>query len=111
MNKQLKVKWLKALRSGEYRRAEGTLATMDGKKFCCLGVLADIQGCTWKPDTTEHGLVPLAKNGRALVKGSDDFLPVRRAGGLTSEQQGILADMNDDGKTFKQIAKYIEANL
>ena len=46
MNKRIKNKWVKALRSGEYDQTDGTLAEVNldtGKEsFCCLGVLCDI---------------------------------------------------------------------
>lgn len=40
MNKRIKKKWLKALRSGEYTQTRGVLHNDNG--FCCLGVLCDI---------------------------------------------------------------------
>lgn len=33
-------KWVKALRSGEYKQTNGTLRDQDG--FCCLGVLCEV---------------------------------------------------------------------
>lgn len=41
MKKIIKAKWLKALRSGKYKKAAGTLK-VEGKGFCCLGVLTDL---------------------------------------------------------------------
>jgi hypothetical protein len=108
MNKKLKAKWLRALRSGSYRQTSGELANEAGTRFCCLGVLADIQGCTWRPSDDGDGLVPVNKANRAIVPNSNDWLPPTRAGGLTHDQQEKLASMNDDGKSFKQIAGYIE---
>ena len=40
MNKEIKEKWLSALRSGEYLQCTGKLH--DGVGFCCLGVLTDL---------------------------------------------------------------------
>lgn len=111
MNKKLKAKWLRALRSGAYRQTDGKLANDAGTAFCCLGVLADIQGCTWRPGDNGDGLVPVNKANRAIVRDSDDWLPIKRAGGLSSDQQEKLAGMNDNGKSFKQIAGYIEVEL
>jgi len=34
--------WLKALRSGAYRRGIGQLAHADAKHYCCMGVLCDL---------------------------------------------------------------------
>ncbi len=41
MNKEIKQKWVEALRSGEYKQGKGTLRT-NNNLFCCLGVLCDI---------------------------------------------------------------------
>lgn len=112
MNKQLRRKWLRALRSGSYRRGEGSLVSEDGRKFCCLGVLADIQGCVWQESIRDSSLVPIMPHGRKpLANDGTDFLPVRRTGGLTEDQQSTLAEMNDDGKSFKQIADFIESHF
>jgi len=40
MNKEIKERWLSALRSGEY--AQGCGALKDSNEFCCLGVLCDL---------------------------------------------------------------------
>lgn len=40
MKKEIKEKWLEALRSGEYKQAHARLKT--GQTFCCLGVLCDL---------------------------------------------------------------------
>jgi hypothetical protein len=40
MNPEWKEKWLKALRSGEFKQCKGTLYSNGA--FCCLGVLAEI---------------------------------------------------------------------
>lgn len=111
MDKKLKAKWLRALRSGSYRQIDGKLANDEGTKFCCLGVLADIQGCAWKPGGNGDGLVPVNKAGRAIIPDSDDWLPPRRAGGLSADVQEQLAQMNDDGASFKKIAAFIEKHL
>lgn len=40
MNKDIKTRWVAALRSGEYTQTKGYLKTADG--YCCLGVLCEI---------------------------------------------------------------------
>jgi hypothetical protein len=42
LSRDAKAKWLKALRSGKYKQARGTLFNGDG--YCCLGVLCRTQG-------------------------------------------------------------------
>ena len=48
MDKALKQKWTKALRSGRYKQAQGVLK-MDGA-YCCLGVLCNVMGAKFKLD-------------------------------------------------------------
>jgi len=43
MNRELVVKWIKALRSGKYKQAIGPLRTLDNR-FCTQGVLHEISG-------------------------------------------------------------------
>lgn len=40
MNKDVKQKWVAALRSGEFEQCKGTLRM--GDSFCCLGVLSEL---------------------------------------------------------------------
>jgi hypothetical protein len=45
MNKNIMKKWVKALRSGKYRKTTGDLckvAQNGNKSYCCLGVLTDL---------------------------------------------------------------------
>lgn len=40
MKEEIKKRWVKALRSDEYRQARSALRI--GERFCCLGVLCDL---------------------------------------------------------------------
>jgi hypothetical protein len=91
MDAELKAKWVKALRSGEYKQAYRSLKEGDG--YCCLGVLCAIQGI--EVATLPQTDVPEPSN----------------IGGLDLLQGRKLAKKNDDGATFSEIADYIEANL
>lgn len=98
MNKKLKQKWVKTLRSGKYKQGKGELRSPDGSRYCCLGVLHLCKGGQLRPGqgTTSSKV----KNGFISTK----ILPV-----LT---QRALAEMNDiGGKSFSDIADYIEVNL
>ena len=97
MDPEVKVKWVEALRSGQFKQGEGYLKTRDGCN-CCLGVLAEITGIQSKPSECEiddgsTGWIP------------DDVMTFPR------KVQLDLADMNDRGTTFVKIANYIEVNL
>lgn len=108
MDASLKAKWTAALRSGEYKQAEGFLRHVDWdsgvKGFCCIGVLGDIQGLDWDQ-----------RNG--ICNPSCDIGAAYNAN-IPYETRDRLAKMNDgsaDGETrkhsFAEIADYIDANL
>lgn len=105
MDPKLKREWVKALRSGEYEQAQRAMCVWNGKKFafCCLGVLADI---------SVDGEWELSKGVRYEIRGScSTSMPkhtLRNAVGLSEEDADVLANMNDDGKSFNQIAAHIE---
>jgi hypothetical protein len=113
--------WITALRSGGYTQGQTRLHTNKG--FCCLGVAAK-EFLTSDVEVTESGV-----GGITLwsYNGEPDMAPdyVMDALGLicpngTSENQLtapndianslMLTTMNDNGKTFEQIADIIEAN-
>jgi hypothetical protein len=106
LKKEYKIPWLKKLRSGRYKQVQGKLhkyeygETAKSKLilgYCCLGVL-----CTTDPEAK---------------KAIDDMETVLdpvyfEKFGLTEDEQDILIKMNDhEGKSFKEIADYIEKNL
>lgn len=97
MEKKLKAKWIEALRSGSFVQARGFLKNSDG--HCCIGVLAEVQGMPWsRMGPTDSDL-------------QTSWLPTGYRGGLSTDQMNDLANMNDGGKTFPEIADYIEENL
>jgi hypothetical protein len=119
MKKDIADKWVAALRSGKYRQATGALHDNGG--YCCLGVLCDISGAgMWVNDLYQIGdgntdeftglsYLPEAlriqtgmrsDNGSFRVRPDNDPLG---HGFLTS-----LANLNDDGKSFAEIANVIE---
>lgn len=105
MDKELKAKWIDALRSGQFLQARGVLEDDDGSK-CCLGVLCAIQDANWKdanfPDW-ENDVDELMTTA----------VPEHLAGGLKDAAAGALALLNDGADnqepyTFAQIADYLE---
>lgn len=118
MNKVLKSKWLKALRSGRYKQGDSYLRLSYNRapaRYCCLGVLAQIQGAKWDADGRPTiGGKPVGFKASPL-----SFLTPSAAGGLSLLTQKRLGNMNDgtdqfiaDGcATFKKIADYIEKRL
>lgn len=106
MDPHHKADWVLALRSGEYQQGIGFLRTINDR-FCCLGVKAD--------QMAKAGLIDgPAPSGWAYTYGD-------LAGGLDHEtrcliglgraEESTLISMNDGGKSFLEIADWIEGNL
>jgi hypothetical protein len=93
-----KRKWLKALRSGKYEQAKGSLKKDGG--YCCLGVLRDVIN-----PNSRAGDEYLCKTHSLLVG-----LPHEGSSNEVGTQYDLAA-MNDAGKSFKEIANYIEKRL
>lgn len=115
MDQKIKSKWVRALRSGKFKQGDGKL--YHKRTYCCLGVLARVQGAV-----PHKGVLKLA--GKDVRKNADDqdareeFLARRYAAGLHGNTQSRLSKMNDgSGKyyvyrqTFEQIADYIDKRL
>jgi hypothetical protein len=89
MSPELKAKWVEALRSGKFKQCRGGL--VEGgfsapDAYCCLGVLWAIEG---KPDS-----LTILWNT------------------TVGDSKQTLINMNDkEGKSFVEIADWIDANL
>lgn len=92
MEKKLKAKWVKALRSGKYVQAQQALY-VEGCGYCCIGVLASVK---------KGG-----RRGFSGVRGGYDLATKEFGDSLSTR----LQHMNDGGKSFAEIADYIEEKL
>ena len=130
MNEGIKALWLDALRSGEYPQGTALLrkpwASGNGKdKYCCLGVLCDLYIKSEENSADPQGPIgwevhnPLAVILAYKVGGREAYLPlfVMDWAGLEDNEGGFvgsngrwgsLAEMNDSGATFEEIAEVIE---
>lgn len=97
MDTDLKTKWLAALRSGDFEQGKNFLHNPKENTYCCLGVLLTVKG------------VPLTEIDFRCTTNISEWLP----DAIDPHQCSILGDvMNDDGgKSFTDIADYIEENL
>lgn len=118
MEKALKEKWLKALRSGQYKQTIGALKTQSKNgdcRYCCLGVLCDVSG---EGKWVEGDWIksPPRKHlgytfGDVTMTGalSPDF---SKRHGITLRTPDLLIEMNDlNCMSFKKIADWIETNI
>jgi len=119
MDEQIKTEWLSRLRSGKYIQGKNTLRqplTDGGHAHCCLGVLCDIfaedgEG-QWDGSNFFYG-----KDGGLGLNSGDGILPenLARKAGLEANPltrgRASLAELNDDGVSFADIADLIEVEL
>lgn len=90
--------WAQVLEGDNYEQGMGALC--DGKKFCCLGVLANERG------ELDGRIFTRTGQGSDLAKGitgPDYYMP--------REVQYQLAKKNDRGETFTEIAQFIRTEL
>lgn len=106
-NQQL---WVDALRSGKYEQGQSHLCK-DGK-YCCLGVAADLFK-TPKTKITADFITYFDDHRDTAPPYVIDALNLRdRIGGtMLEETWPSLAHLNDDGKTFSEIADIFEQNI
>jgi hypothetical protein len=106
MKKEVAYKWIEALRSGKYEQGKNRLRKED--KFCCLGVLCDIseQG-TWKHKIKKRYVVE--KEGASFTLSSKilDWAGLNFYNGQFDPSIPALSELNDNGKTFEEIADII----
>jgi len=122
MNPEVKAKWLEALRSGEYNQTKRTLRDSHG--YCCLGVLCEV----YKEEHPEAEWVRddiSTKNGEMLFKSGEysrKGVPTQQVldwANLTDANPEVkynnadisVAELNDNGKSFLEIADIIEEHL
>jgi hypothetical protein len=113
MTKKMKNKWLKALRSGNYKQGQETLCSTinDKREYCCLGVLCRIAGLPEVKLDFDNEIefhMPDKSSCDAKELNSD----MRKFFGITKRQMEILIEKNDDEQlSFKEIANWIEKNI
>lgn len=108
---EIKRRWVEALRSGEYSQGQNELRpSLDS--YCCLGVLCDLYA--------KDKAIPWMTNKSKVftMEGLSGHLPLAVVDWASARQLSdlpnvavVLVDMNDGGKTFSEIADYIEEKL
>jgi hypothetical protein len=95
MNERLQA-WVEALLSGEYKQGMGLLYDTRNNSWCCLGVLCNVY-------------INETKSVKEILDLSLDeamFFPVDEVfewAGISDNDGGLLADLNDHGHSFKSI--------
>lgn len=101
----MRDKWIAALRSGKYGQTKGRLKRGENY-FCCLGVACDISGAGhWESNNDYYYL------------DAEDFVShtlnsrLKAIFGLTNTEENEAISMNEEGRTFEEIADYLERGL
>lgn len=89
--------WIEALESGKYKQGKNVLR--QGENFCCLGVLADTLGAKWRYTGENFDYCRIAGDESA------SFIP---SSIINRGAQYPLSAMNDNGKTFEEIAAHLK---
>lgn len=100
MNRELKDKWLMALRGGAFEQMTGGLRgrQLGRQRHCCLNVLLCVSGKYYAPQLS--------------TEGSDDDYELIDALLGGAQLRRDLVELNDaHRKSFSQIADYIDVNL
>lgn len=114
MKKEIKDKWVRALELGEYEQEQGYLRRAN--KFCCLGVLCDLyskeEGIStkWEPRNERHQIYEFSNAACILPQDVQDWAGMNSGCGYIKSMNFDLGGLNDQGKTFKEIATVIRDN-
>lgn len=137
MKKEIKEAWLEALESGKYQQTTGALCHkgVHVDTFCCLGVLSDLYvqshpDVTWTTfsqpfdtargipmvlniDPTNRDTLPAQVMEWAELNGPDPSVDISQVLDLYPDENDEvgLAQINDSGRSFSQIAEIIRKNF
>ena len=109
----LQKKWLEALRSGKYKQGGGMLRSQNDE-FCCLGVACEVIGLEaviTDPSSDCHSYGAERSGGYAPREVREALRLYSASGfphGASTPGLRPLADMNDEGQTFAEIADHLE---
>lgn len=101
LNPKIKTRWLAELRSDKHKQAQHVLFDEKTGGLCCIGVLGKMLGAT--EDELHRHRHSIFFDGMSVK-----YCDPRNFGSATRKH---LAAMNDSGKSFAEIADWIEQNL
>ena len=114
MKKDIKEKWVKALRSGEYKQGKYVLRSQ-ADEYCCLGVLCDLfvkeHNLEWIPTDAKDPSERVQQYYALLGNGGILPFAVREWADFLYDHQAPVIRRNDTDISFAEIADYIEENF
>ena len=126
MKAYIRDHWAALLESGRYKQAKHRLCRLNEHgeySFCCLGILVEMHQSAHREETGEalYSEVSCSSLGEAGTIGYDHnnsainphmkFPPARTRSwaGLSYGEEKRLARLNDQGRSFREIAKVIRS--
>lgn len=111
MKQAVAKKWVEALLSGEYKQGKKRL--QDGDGYCCLGVckIAKKEGikvATFRKDIVGRTLEEQCEVAEWAGIRSGEGYKLNKNGKRSLRAPYSLAALNDNGKTFEEIAEVIK---
>lgn len=102
-------RWIRWLRETDFEQTDGELREDDS--FCCLGI-----ACHYSTKMKRKKRFEADKIHYQFTETNDEhygYLPAdfRRWVGLTYDEELELMEMNDEGKSFDEIADWLEENV
>src|SRR5213592_3210268 len=105
MNSEVKQQWLKALRSGGWRKARNQLAGKANRR-CCLGVLCEIG-----PSKRVDSLTRLYDSNAWHANDGSPNRVTQQWAGIDMNTVRDLSILNDKTKGWDKVIEYIEKKL
>lgn len=107
---KFKKKYLEALRSGDYEQGKTFLLNQELTHYCPLGVACKVAGVS--NDTLNAPLIRIGSNNKERDRKLKRGVPKLLHGYWEATPiPNKIAGMSDKGKSFEEIADYIEENL
>lgn len=106
MNENAKL-WVAALRSGKYTQVSHQLS--DGIGYCCLGVACEVYQTVVGGLEINKARTSFNEETGTLPSPVQSWLRLSSVIGTFEESNDSLANHNDEGDTFSEIADLIES--
>lgn len=121
MKREIAERWIAALRSGKFNQTTGVLHRTkehgkDAEGYCCLGVLCELavaEGVITSRVDSFGDLVAYGPSGHTgfLPEAVDAWAELTKGYDPVLSSGESLSVLNDDGKSFTEIADVIEADI
>lgn len=101
----LRANWIAALRSGKYKQGKRKLRVED--RYCCLGVACEVLGIEGVKDS--EGYYCYSNLFAVAPQKVVEELGLINEVGSRNDGSTNLTRLNDEGKTFEEIANELES--